>query len=217
MSKQPRVKSAPLALLISIAMTIQPSQADGQLKQFGHQKELENGGVVVATENLGNIKKVLATIDIDQPAENIWPIIVNPYEFQKSISPRMKRVELLRDTAAMTVMKVSVDCGPLPQISYVVETKYVPNQRINFKRIDGTIKYFDGYWQIEPLDKGSKSRITYCLFVELGIPVPQWIVREALRVELPRTLKALRNRINKVYGRGEPPVKKTVLAARMAS
>ena len=168
----------------------------------------------IVIENRGKIKTVVGSIDIDQPPEKIWPIVANPFEFQQTIYPRMKRIELMRDEPDRTLMKVSVDCGILPQITYVVECKYIRNQRVIFNRVDGIPKYFTGYWQIEPLDDGARSRVTYSLFVDPGIAVPQWLVREALKVELPKTLRALRHRVNDVYAGRDLALKRSILAAR---
>lgn len=210
-----RLTTGHLAVILVLIMPIESAQARSY-SDFSSRNEqrLEHGDVVLKTESQGEYKHIIGTIDIDEPAEKIWPIIVNPYEFQKSIFPRMTEIDLLRDEPDITLMKVTVDCGLVPSISYVVESRYVRNQRIDFKRIDGIPKEFNGYWHIQPLNNGTKSRVTYCLYVNPGIPLPQWLVREALKVELPRTLRALRKRVLSVCENGHTPAKQTIVAAR---
>ena len=58
------------------------------------QEQLERGDVVVGLKDVGHTKYVTAKVLINAPPDRVWPIIVNPFEFQGKISPRMKTVEV---------------------------------------------------------------------------------------------------------------------------
>src|SRR5271156_1793838 len=70
------------------------------------QKRLENGEVVVDLKNVGDTKYVEGKVLINESPDKVWPILVNPFEFQGKISPRMKTVEVMSDQTNRSVLKV---------------------------------------------------------------------------------------------------------------
>jgi hypothetical protein len=54
------------------------------------------------------------------------------------------------------------------------------------------------------------------MYVDPGFPVPQWIIREGVKTELPRTLMALRKRVKAVCMRTEAMESQTILAATVS-
>jgi hypothetical protein len=190
-----------------------PVQATDTLEQV----RMSRGEVIVDQQDIGATKFVVAKILIDAPPEKVWPVLTNPFEFQGKISPRMKQVEVLTDRADLSVLRVTVNPGFfLPPFTYSVESRYEPDQRIDFRRVGGTLKDFKGYWTISPQSEGRKSEVTYGMYVDPGIPVPQWIIRAGVRDELPRTLTAMRERVQAVYTGHETLSTRTIAAAEHA-
>lgn len=187
-----------------------------------HNK-LKKGEVVVGLKDVGHTKYVTGKIIIDESPEKVWPIMVNPFEFRGKISPRTKKVEVILDQKDISVLRVTMDTSPipfLPQLSYTVESRYENTDkggRIEFRRIAGTIRDFRGFWEMSPASGGTKTELTYCMFLDPGFFVPQWIVREGVKGELPRTLVALRNRVKAVYEEQERLESHTILAANLTT
>lgn len=179
-----------------------------------HQR-LEKGEVVVGLRDKGATKYVTGTIMIDQPPDKVWPIMVNPFEFRGKISPRMKTVEVVVDKTDESVLKVSLDLTFLiPNFTYVVRSLYDHEKKtIEFKRVGGSLKDFSGTWEMASADGGKKTELTYCMYVDPGFFVPQWIVREGVKGELPKTLTGLRRRVNAVAAETEALEPQTILAA----
>jgi len=126
----------------------------------------------------------------------------------------MKSVEVVLDQPGKSVLKCTVDvCFILPCLTYIVESTYSPLERIDYKRVGGAIKDFRGEWRITPACQGRKSEVSYSMYIEPGFPVPQWIVRQGVKVELPRTLRALRKRVHAVYRLSQLPERRTILAS----
>ena len=179
-------------------------------------KRLESGEVVVGLRTEGETKFVTGRMLIDQPPEVVWPIMVNPFEFQRNISTRMKRVDVLKDTVDSSILKVTMDAFPIPDVTYMVESKYKKvgeGARIDFRRIGGVFRDFQGYWVVKPSHQGKKTELLYSMYIDPGFFVPQWIVRKGVRGELPKTLKALRTRVDNVCSKVEKLEEKTILAA----
>jgi len=220
--------AASLALVLGTASAVLAappvvaSEPDSQkISEIGAEQraELEKGEVVVGLKNVGATKFVTGKIIINQPPDKVWPIMVNPFEFQGKISPRVKKVEVFTDEANLSVMKMTMDTSPipfLPQLTYTVESRYQQNERggrIEFHRIAGMVRDFRGYWDMAPACGGTKTELTYSMYVDPGFFLPQWIVREGVKGELPRTLSALRKRITGVYEGEERLEKHTIVAA----
>ncbi|MBF5041316.1 MULTISPECIES: START domain-containing protein [Myxococcaceae] len=53
----------------------------------------------------------------------------------------------------------------------------------------------DGFWLLEPMDGGARTRVTYSLYTDPGGSVPRWIVNRANRSSLPEVLRALRREV----------------------
>lgn len=201
------------ALLLVLSITVLPIFARSATSSLTAEERLQRGEVVVGLKEVGSRKFVTGTVLISEPPERVWPIMVNPYEFLGKISPRMKNIEVVTDQAELSVLKITLDVVLIPHFTYVVESKYENGTRVNFRRVGGILKDFKGYWEVSPADGGNKTAVTYSMYVDPGFPVPQFIVREGVKSELPRTLMALRARVNGVYERAEALEPRTILAA----
>lgn len=213
------------SLLLLASATIPVSAAERTVdkqEQTNHEKLLK-GEVLVGHKEVGSQKFVTGRIIIDQSPEKVWPIMVNPFEFRGRISPRVKKVEVVTDQSNLSVLRMTLDTTPiplLPQLSYTVESRYEQSDRgghIEFKRIGGTLRDFKGFWDMSPAEGGTKTELTYSMYIDPGFFVPQWIVREGVKGELPRTLLALRKRIKDVYEDQQRPEVHTILAANLTA
>lgn len=203
-----------VAVLVVFCMSFLPAISEVKRTDSSEDTRLLKGEVVVRDENVGQTRFVAARILIDAPPSKVWPVLSNPFEFQRRISPRMKTVEVLTDREDMSVLQVSVDIGfLLPAISYAVESRYQAQERISFKRVSGTLKDFRGYWEILPKNDGAKTEVVYSMYVDPGIPVPQWLVRAGVREELPRTLMAMRERVMDVHSGRKALIVPSIMAA----
>lgn len=168
------------------------------------QNRLIHGEVVVEVKESGTEKIVSGKILLDEPVEKIWPILANPYEFSNGIYPRMHKVQILEDRKDHSRMRCTIGLGAfLPDIVAVVDTDYVPGQRIDFHKVGGTLKNLTGGWTLSPQPDG-KTEVAYWMNIDPGIPVPAWIVREGIKMELPNTLKAVRHRLHELQENGKP-------------
>lgn len=203
-----------LALLFTFSTSV-PIGAANADKALTDAERLGKGEVIVGLKSVGNTKYVTGTILLDHSPEQVWPIMVNPYEFQGKISPRMKTIEVVLDKSDQSILRVTLDMGfLLPNFTYTVDSKYLHNERIDFKRLSGTLKDFSGSWEMKPADNGTKTALTYSMFIDPGFFVPQWIMREGVKVELPSTLTGLRKRLENVYEHQKALEPKSILAAR---
>ena len=185
--------------------------------EVAEYKKLEKGEIIVGLKTVGETKFVTGRMLVNQPPERIWPIMVNPYEFKGTISPRMTNLDVLVDQANTSILKVNMDIVfPIPPITYTVKSKYEHSAlggRIDFWRIGGTLKDFRGQWIMMPRDHGTKTELLYSMYLDPGFYVPQWIVRQGVKAELPKTLEALRLRVKDVWEDSHKLAHPSILAA----
>jgi hypothetical protein len=195
--------------------SVMPLGAKSIIAPSNIEQRLRDGEVVVGLRETGGTKYVTGSVLIDAPPDKVWPIMVNPFEFRRHISPRMKEVEVMKDQSTSSILRVTLDVILIPHFTYVVESTYENGARVDFKRIGGILKDFRGSWQMCPTDGGTQTQLTYCMYIDPGFPVPQWIIREGVKGELPRTLIGLRNKVNAVLAHTECMEKRTILAATL--
>lgn len=212
----PGRRAIPVLALIAYFSIALPALADSADLAVHEVASLSRGQVVVDHKEIGDTKYVVAHVLIDAPPDKVWPVMTNPFEFQGKISPRTKDVQVLKDQFDLSLLQMTVHIGFfLPEVTYLVESKYESNERIDFKRVGGVLKDFRGYWEMRPQANGAKTRVTYAMFIDPGFPVPQWIVRQGVGLELPRTLYALRARVMDVFAGNKALLSKTILAAKL--
>ncbi|MDZ4837822.1 MAG: SRPBCC family protein [Candidatus Melainabacteria bacterium] len=183
--------------------------------EIDNWRRLKEGDVIIESDDKGHNRFVVARILIGETPSNVWRVLTNPYEFAGKISPRMKDVQMIHDSAERSVMKCKMEVFPplIPFISYTVESDYKLHEFVQFRRIAGSLKDFSGTWALAPRENGQATEVTYSMHVDPGLPVPQWIIRKAMKMELPQTLIALRERVvnNDATAIGGEPLK-TILA-----
>ena len=209
-------------LLSSLFFFSCPSALDARSIDAALETEgrLSRGEIVVGMKGAGETKLVTGTILIDQTPSEVWRVVVNPYEIRGKISPRMKDVEMIVDKRDRSVMRVMMDVFLVPHFSYVVESTYKIGEKIQFHRVDGeaqSLKDFKGSWEISPRDNGTKTELTYSMYMDPGFFVPQWLIREGVKGELPRILAAIRQRVDAVSTRRERLVAQTIAAGLPAT
>lgn len=177
-------------------------------------EKLSRGQVVVNLKDVQGVKFVVGKIIIDEPPDQVWPVLTNPFEFERRISPRMRHVEVVLDERDRSVLKCTVDvCALFPKVTYIVESLYTPVELIEYRRVGGLLRDFKGSWIISPVKDGTKTEVIYSMFLDPGFPVPQWIIREGVKVELPRTLNSLRARVKSIYTDNAAPAERSIMAS----
>lgn len=179
------------------------------------KKNLDKGQVVVGFAQKGSSRYVLGRIMLNATPEQIWSVLANPYEFQNGIYSRMKDVQMIEDQPRHSVMRCKISVGlVVPDIDAVVETDYLPMQRISFRRKEGSLKALDGGWKLTPRENG-KTEVSYWMSIDPGIPVPGWLVNEGVKSDLPKTMLALRKRLDSLKTAKGTLLSKSILAANV--
>ncbi|MGD8676748.1 MAG: SRPBCC family protein [Desulfobacterales bacterium] len=168
--------------------------------------QLKSGAVLVAVQQADEPSKgmVEATILIDAPAESIWQIMVNCHEIPTFV-PGLKACQVLMAGENWEIIRHEVKwMWLLPRLSYVFRAIYQPNRQIDFVKIEGDLREMKGTWRLTPLNETGQTIVRYSVYLDPGFFVPQWIVRQSLKADLPAILTALRTEVLESRTRNKP-------------
>jgi hypothetical protein len=157
---------------------------------------LDAGEVVVET---GKVAPLVVSIDvavkIDAPREAIWRVLTS-CEIAPEYVPNVvdcTLVETFDDGRSELFRQRLKPAFFIPAFDHVFRLDYMPYSRIDVSRIGGLIKHMEGTWWLLESEPGTVLLVHH-LELDPGLPVPRFIVRSALRRDLPRVLAAVRDR-----------------------
>ncbi len=133
-----------------------------------------------------------ATIRIHAKRDAVWAVLTSCAEAVK-IVPGLDVCEVRESAPDQSwskihqVMEYSV---LLPRVAYDVKASYARPETISFERISGDLITLRGSWSLQ--SDGEYTIAHYVFAFEPGFWVPHWLVRAALKRDLPRMLRALR-------------------------
>jgi hypothetical protein len=78
----------------------------------------------------------------------------------------------------------------VPRLTFVFRADYRYPEHISIRRVSGDLKVLEGSWDLQK--DGDFTIAHYSLGLAPGFWVPRWLVKVALRHDLPKMLRALR-------------------------
>lgn len=160
-------------------------------------ERLKNGEILVNVKQVGDPPQgmIEAIILIEALAENIWQIMVDCREIPNFV-PGVKACRVLDSGQNWEIIRHEVKYAwLLPKLAYVFRADYQPNRKIDFARIRGDLKEMKGTWRLTPLDRDNQTIVRYSVFLDPGFFLPQWLVRQSLKSDLPAVLTSLRTKV----------------------
>jgi hypothetical protein len=148
--------------------------------------------VAVAFDAGGQSGEASATIRIHAPREVIWPLITSCAEELK-IVPGLIACDVLEtaaDESWQRIRNVMDYSWYTPRLTYEIRATYIKPVRISVERISGDLTRLRGSWELQ--SDGEYTVAHYAVDLAPGFWVPRWIIRVALRRDLPKMLRALR-------------------------
>lgn len=158
---------------------------------------LSQGEVIVTAEQTDPEHKgmVRAVILIEAPVTKVWQVLLD-CEGAPAFVSGLQSCRIMQRAEDNDLIAHQIKLSWLfPRIDYTFRAHYVENERIDFKKVSGDVKEFEGSWVLQPLKEGAQTIVVYSVFLKPGFFVPQWFVRRALRQDLPEVLINFRNRV----------------------
>jgi hypothetical protein len=134
-----------------------------------------------------------ATVRIHASRETVWAILSSCPEALK-IVPGLEVCEVREraaDASWARIWQVMDYAWFLPRVRIEVKASYRQPAAMSFERVGGDPVTLQGQWDLQ--SDGSYTIAHYNLVFEPGPWVPRWILRSALKRDLPKMLQALRS------------------------
>lgn len=184
------------ALLCLALVCAAEAQEDEPDLSWIDRAALDAGEVVVQT---GKVAPLIVSVDvavnIDAPREAIWRVLT-ACEIAPEYVPNVVDCTLLEtfDNGRAQLFRQTVKPAFfIPAFDHVFRLDYDRYRRIDVSRIGGLIRHMQGTWWL--LDTDAETvLLVHHLELDPGLPIPRFLVRSALRRDLPRVLTAVRDR-----------------------
>jgi Polyketide cyclase / dehydrase and lipid transport len=139
-----------------------------------------------------------ATVKIHARRELVWSLITSCAEALRLV-PGLVTCEVMEtapDRSWQRIRHVMDYSWYVPKLTYEIRAFYDPPSRVSIERISGDLRILRGSWTLQSDDDYTIAH--YAVNLAPGFWVPRWIVRAALRRDLPKMLRALRTRAESV-------------------
>lgn len=153
--------------------------------------DIEVTVVLDAAQQSGNAR---ATVRIHAPREVVWSLITSCPE-SLSMVPGLEACQVMEtaaDRSWQRIRHVMNYSWYIPKLTYEIRASYDRPSRVSIERISGDLRILRGSWELS--SDGDFTVAHYTVDLMPGFWVPQWLVRSALRHDLPKMLRALRAR-----------------------
>ena len=153
--------------------------------------DIEVGVSLDSTEQEGTAS---ATVRIHAPREVVWSLITDCKEALKLV-PGLVACNVLEnapDGSWQKIRQVLDYSWYIRRLTYELRATYDKPDRVSLERVSGDLKTLDVSWRLQKV--GNDTVAHYVVELAPGFWVPHWLVRMALKRDLPKMLRALRSR-----------------------
>lgn len=146
----------------------------------------------VSLDPRGQSGRAEATIRIHAPREVVWPLIAS-CDGERRIVPGLLVCDVLEtapDRSWQRIRHVMDYSWYMPRLTYEVRATYRRPDSVAVERISGDMARLQGSWTLQ--SAGGDTLAHYVVEFEPDFWVPNWIIRAALKRDLPKMLRNLR-------------------------
>src|ERR1700728_2310964 len=182
-----RTSLAMVFLLLAARMV---SAAD-LAQESAQQGDIDVAVSLDAAEQSGSAS---ATVRIHARRQVVWSLLTSCAE-ELNLVPGLEGCEVLETAPDGSWQRIRHRMNYswyLPRLTFEVRASYDAPSRVSIERISGDLRVLRGSWGLR--SEGDDTIAHYTVDLAPGFWVPHWMVRSALRHDLPEMLRALRTR-----------------------
>lgn len=178
-------------LLVSLLLSAPMVPAADLAQESAQHGDIDVAVALDAGEQSGTAR---AAVRIRARREVVWSLITSCAEALHLV-PGLVACEV-RETAPdrswQRILHVLDYSWYVPKLTYEIRASYDRPSRVSIERVSGDLRILRGSWVLE--SDGDYTIAHYAVDLAPGFWVPRWIVRAALKRDLPKMLRALRTR-----------------------
>jgi hypothetical protein len=171
--------------------------ATGAARAANTAAEVSAGNDIAISVSLDSAEQsgsASAIVRIHASRETVWSLITSCPESLRMV-PGLEVCDVLetaQDQSWQKIRHVMNYSWYVPKLTYVIRATYDRPAMVSIERISGDLRTLRGSWELK--SEGDYTIAHYMVDLAPGFWVPNWIVRTALRKDLPKMLRALRSR-----------------------
>jgi hypothetical protein len=171
--------------------------ATGAARAANTAAEVSAGNDIAISVSLDSAEQsgsASAIVRIHASRETVWSLITSCPESLRMV-PGLEICDVLetaQDQSWQKIRHVMNYSWYVPKLTYVIRATYDRPAMVSIERISGDLRTLRGSWELR--SEGDYTIAHYTVDLAPGFWVPNWIVRTALRKDLPKMLRALRSR-----------------------
>ena len=150
--------------------------------------------VAVVLDTAEQTGSAIATIRVHARREIVWSLITSCTE-ALNLVPGLVGCHVLEtapDQSWQRIRHVLDYSWYVPKLTYEIRATYDRPARVSIERISGDLSVMRSSWALQ--SDGDYTIAHYAVDLAPGFWVPHWMVRAALKRDLPKMLRALRAR-----------------------
>jgi hypothetical protein len=181
----------PPFLILCLLFAVHAASAADLALESARHGDLEVAVSLDAGEQSGS---ATASVRIHARREVVWRLITSCGEALRMV-PGLVACEVMEtapDRSWQVIRHVIDYSWYIPKLTYEFRASYEEPSRVSIERTSGDLRTLRGSWVLQ--SAGDYTIAHYTLDLAPGFWVPHWIVRAALRRDLPKMLLALRTR-----------------------
>ena len=160
---------------------------------------LDRGEVQVHPDQIEHgVVHMRFAVKVSAPVPTLWDVLKDcprSAEYTPNIVS-CRSLEILDDGRAELFTQTIKIAFFVPAFEHVFRLSYDPYTHIGVHRVSGPIDVLDGNWWLVPQTDGSVLLVNE-LGIDIGLPVPRFLVRATMRREVPKMLTGIRDRAQK--------------------
>lgn len=178
-------------IIVLLCLAARTAPAANLAQESAQHGDIEVAVSLDAAEQSGSAS---ASVRIHARREVVWSLITSCTEALHLV-PGLVACEVMEtapDRSWQRIRHVMDYSWYTPKLHYEIRASYDRPSRVSIERISGDLRVLRGSWALQ--SDGEETVAHYAVDLAPGFWVPRWIVRAALRRDLPKMLRALRTR-----------------------
>ncbi len=153
-------------------------------------------GEVIVQEPSNNQKRsvpyVTAKVYIKQSPDKVWTAIQKPENVVRN-ERKVKSVTVISSNAGVRDLAFKVQLSRiLPSFAYTLRHQSTSPYVLAFKRLSGSFKDIQGFWQVVPVENNTQTVLVYRVSIDPGALVPRSLLIPAVKSDLPQMMKTVK-------------------------
>jgi ribosome-associated toxin RatA of RatAB toxin-antitoxin module len=180
-----------LGVLCFTLMSVAPHQGLCSRSDTASRAE----GVKVTEEKIpGGRIAIQAVFRIDAPPDQVYKTLRDASRFPEFM-PGTKEVRILESGDGYQVASFLGGSGLFESTVVMKRTLADTERRVSWTLVKGRVREMTGFWLVQEAEEQAVSLVTYRNYVNAGALIPDGIVREYLKRDIPPMVAALRKRV----------------------